>query len=118
MAKKNAGEPNLGKEVAALAGHIGRALKSAKDSEELKQLQRETAQGLRAAGGRIVSAVEKAKRSRSTKQIKAQANKVLEIAKDRGKPTMENVSKNLSAGLRFISQELEALADRLSKGGK
>jgi len=118
MAKKKTGDANLAKELGALAGHIGDALKAAKDSEELKVIKQDAAASLRAAGGRIVSALEKARDSESMSKIKAQAKKVVEIGKVKGKPTMENVGKNLSAGLRFVSQELEALADRLQKGGK
>ena len=108
-------DADLGKELKSLVGHIGEALKAAKDSDEMKQIQRDAAASLRAAGSRIAATVDKARRSESVKKIKTQAGKVIEIGKTRGKPTMENVGKNLSDGLRFVSRELDALADRLKK---
>jgi len=118
MAKRKSDDADLAKELGALAAHIGRALKAAKDSDEVQEIKHHAAASLRAAGGRIASAIEKARDSESVGKIKAQARKVVEIGKVKGKPTMENVGKNLSAGLRFVSQELDALADRLHKGGK
>lgn len=113
--KKAAAELNLSKELAALASHIGKALKAAKDSAELRGIKEETLSGLRATGSRIVIALEKAKESDSLQDIKTQAKKVYDIGKIRTKHTVGNAGENLAIGLRHIGKELEALAERLIK---
>lgn len=117
MAKKRMGtKPNLTKEVAALADNIGKALKAAKSSAELKDLKEETLDSLRTASTRIVEALEKAKQSDSLRDIKDQAQKVYDIGKIKTQQTVGNIGGNLAFGLRRISRELDALADRISKG--
>ena len=94
---------------------MAKALKAAKNSEELKEIKEETFGGLRATGSRIVTALEKAKESDSLQDIKAQAQKVFDIGKSKGERTVGNVSENLALGLRRVSRELESLANRLNK---
>jgi hypothetical protein len=115
MAKKRALDSHLAKEVATLATHIGKALKAAKNSKEIREIKDEALGGLRATGSRIVTAFERAKESKEAQSIKAQAQKVYDASKMKTGSTVEGVSENFASGLRRISQELESLADRLGK---
>lgn len=108
-------EPDLRKEVTTLATRIVSALRTARDSEELKSLKQEARNGLRAAGNRIVEAVETAKESAATRKLKSQAKRVLDIGKDRTGKTVKDFSGNLARGLQTISQELNHIAERLKK---
>ena len=113
--KKAQPKPNLTKEVSTLANQIALALKTAKDSEELKGFGRDTVSGLRSAGNRIVAAIQKAKESGAMQDIKAQTQKVLNIGKKKTKKTVDNVSENLATGLHHISKELKGIAEQLKK---
>ena len=108
--KKRSDKPSLLNEVDTLFRQTVDALKTASQSEELKNIEEEVRQGLHGVGSRVVDAIRRTGESPVTQELKTQAERVLKLGKSKAKKA------KIVRCLKIIGEEFQTMAENLQKG--
>jgi hypothetical protein len=116
MDEEKRSEGKLAAELRELGKQLSLALRTAWESEQRQQLQKEIGEGLQELSKQVDQAVAAAKTSPQTQRVKEQVSRVAETA--RQSETVHEIREDMVEGLHQLNEELRRLVERMQQKQK